>query len=260
MPSIIIRLDDACPTMNHDNWDRVEGIFDKYGVKPLVGIIPDNRDRLFAWESDPDFWGVTARRWEDKGWCIAQHGCYHLYQSEDGSPSDEAKPGERTEFKGLPRERQRELIDTGYAAMSAHGIEPKGFFAPNHTFDDTTIDILRESGRYGFISDGPSFDLFRYRGMAFIPYIPASRKFPIKPRVSTRVLHPNTMGGGDIDELEAWLKDSHGLVASVPEIMSRQGGIKNKARLSGAFSLYLALVRTAAGLYNRLKAQGAKRG
>ena len=40
----LIRLDDACPTMDWGKWRRMERILDKYKVKPMVGIIPENND------------------------------------------------------------------------------------------------------------------------------------------------------------------------------------------------------------------------
>jgi len=40
----LIRLDDACSTMDSAKWQRVETILDCYGVRPLVGVIPDNND------------------------------------------------------------------------------------------------------------------------------------------------------------------------------------------------------------------------
>ena len=30
MSHYVIRLDDACPTMNHANWNRMECLLDKY--------------------------------------------------------------------------------------------------------------------------------------------------------------------------------------------------------------------------------------
>ena len=39
-----IRLDDACPQMNAEKWARIERILDKYKVRPIVGVIPENRD------------------------------------------------------------------------------------------------------------------------------------------------------------------------------------------------------------------------
>ena len=41
----LIRLDDACHTMDTFKWDKIENILDKYSVKPIVSVIPDNKDR-----------------------------------------------------------------------------------------------------------------------------------------------------------------------------------------------------------------------
>lgn len=42
-----LRLDDACPQMNAEKWAGVERILDKYKVRPIVGVIPENRDPDF---------------------------------------------------------------------------------------------------------------------------------------------------------------------------------------------------------------------
>ena len=47
MLKFILRLDDAAPTMNKEKWDKIEKILDKYNIKPIVGIIPDNKDLEF---------------------------------------------------------------------------------------------------------------------------------------------------------------------------------------------------------------------
>ena len=40
----IVRMDDACPTMNSERWDRVERILDNHDIHPVVAVIPDNRE------------------------------------------------------------------------------------------------------------------------------------------------------------------------------------------------------------------------
>ena len=40
----LIRLDDACPTMDVVKWDKIEKMLDKYHIKPMVGIVPANND------------------------------------------------------------------------------------------------------------------------------------------------------------------------------------------------------------------------
>ena len=43
----LIRLDDASEYMDVERWRHVECVLDKHGVKPLVGIIPENHDPKF---------------------------------------------------------------------------------------------------------------------------------------------------------------------------------------------------------------------
>ena len=99
MLAYIIRLDDACPFMDVDQWNRVEAIFDRYRIRPIVGIIPDSLCETFHWPEDKDFWTGTAQRYVNKGWVIAQHCCHHLYQQHVQS-----------EFTGLCYEQQDALI------------------------------------------------------------------------------------------------------------------------------------------------------
>ena len=65
MLAYIIRLDDAPPKMNPHGWEKMERLLDKYNIRPIVGIIPDNKDVLFTWEEDPDFWTETVTQWKE---------------------------------------------------------------------------------------------------------------------------------------------------------------------------------------------------
>ena len=47
----LIRLDDAHPCMNHEKWVRVESICLKYNVKPIIAVIPDNKDESLNYSS-----------------------------------------------------------------------------------------------------------------------------------------------------------------------------------------------------------------
>ena len=44
MNQSLLRLDDASDYMDIEKWQRLEEFLDRYGIKPLVGIIPDNQD------------------------------------------------------------------------------------------------------------------------------------------------------------------------------------------------------------------------
>ena len=42
---ILIRLDDVAENMNWDLMKKSEILFEKHGVKPVLGIIPNNKDK-----------------------------------------------------------------------------------------------------------------------------------------------------------------------------------------------------------------------
>ena len=41
---IAVRLDDITPDMDWQRFYAFKALLDKYQVKPLIGIVPDNRD------------------------------------------------------------------------------------------------------------------------------------------------------------------------------------------------------------------------
>ena len=53
----IIRLDDACETMDREKWARLESILDSKNIKPIVAVIPNNQDdNLKIERKDRYFW------------------------------------------------------------------------------------------------------------------------------------------------------------------------------------------------------------
>ena len=60
----LIRLDDACPMMDHKKWQHMEDLLDQYDIRPMVGIIPDNTDpNTMIDEANAAFW-TKANSWE----------------------------------------------------------------------------------------------------------------------------------------------------------------------------------------------------
>ena len=105
MSIYIMRLDDACPRLDTDRWERLEALLDKYGVRPLVGVIPDCQDTsMDRYPENPLFW-QRVDRWKNKGWCIAMHGCTHVYSTDCGGVN---LVNHRSEFAGEPLEVQEE--------------------------------------------------------------------------------------------------------------------------------------------------------
>ena len=200
----LLRLDDACPTMNRNNWGRIEALLGRYGIKPMVGIVPNNRDDNLKQDMpDPDFW-EKARKWQKKGWAIAMHGYDHCYISLEGLKGMNPL-WERSEFAGLPLEKQKEKIRQGIAILRKQDLSPLFFFAPSHTFDRNTLTALKEESDIRIISDTIAIKPYRESGFVFIPQI-GGHCMEIKiPGIWTFCLHPNTMTDENFIQTEAFI-------------------------------------------------------
>ena len=205
MSQYILRLDDASDYMDTKKWQRMEDLLERYGVKPLVGIIPDNQDPSLveSYQQDPAFW-TKVERWKDKGWELALHGCYHKYITEECGMNPVNK---RSEFAGVPLEQQCQMIRHGVETLKQHGLSPRVFFAPSHTFDENTLAALKAESEIRIISDTVANDVYYQDGFYFIPQQSGHvRKLPF--RVVTFCYHPNVMENADFAALEKFLEES----------------------------------------------------
>jgi len=201
----LIRLDDACPTMNVVKWQRMENLLDLNGVRPMVGVIPANEDpKLQIDVADTDFW-VKVKAWEKKGWAIALHGYDHCFISDAGMKG--LNPlWERSEFAGVPLEQQKEKIRKGVAEFRDNGIEPKYFFAPAHTYDVNTLQALREESNIRIISDTIATKPYRKDDFVFIPQLGGHCVEINIPGVWTFCLHPSVMTEENFEATERFLR------------------------------------------------------
>ena len=198
----LIRLDDASEHMNTERWDHIERILDENSIKPLVGVIPVNRDpMLLEFPEDPSFWD-KARSWKSKGWRIALHGFEHVYSTNCAGINP---VHDRSEFAGHSLEIQREKIREGVKLLKEKGLEPTVFFAPSHTFDENTLEALRLESDIRIISDTVANDTYCRKGFTFIPQ-QAGRVRELPFKVTTICLHPNFTTDPEFDEIEAFLK------------------------------------------------------
>ena len=204
MSKYIMRLDDACEKRDIEKWDRMEAMLDKYGIKPLVGVIPDCQDPMMQeYRVDENFW-YKVHAWESKGWTIAMHGYQHVYTTECGGINPVNK---RSEFAGETLKRQKEMIKKGYSIIKSHELNPKVFFAPSHTFDENTLVALREETDIRIISDTIANRAYLKYGFTFVPQQSGQcRKLPFK--VVTFCYHPNTMSEEVFLKLERFLRSN----------------------------------------------------
>ncbi len=221
MPKYIMRLDDACEKMDVEKWKRMESILDKYGVRPLVGVIPRCEDPMMAQYSfNPDFW-ETVSKWISKNWTIAMHGYNHVYTTNCGGINPVNK---RSEFAGLPLETQKEKIRKGVDVFRQHGINPKVFFAPSHTFDENTLLALKEESDIRIVSDTIANKPYSKYDMTFVPQQSGRvRKLPFN--MVTFCYHPNTMKNSDFLDLELFLQQNQCFVDFPINMVTRKLGV-----------------------------------
>lgn len=225
MRRYLIRLDDACPTMNRQKWDRMEALLDKYSIKPMVGVIPHNEDEEQKIDQEEASFWEKVISWEKKGWAIALHGYSHCYTC-DGGLKGLNPMWRRSEFAGLPLDAQRQKIRNGVAILKEHGVVPRYFFAPSHTFDENTLEALREESEIRIVSDTIGRFPYRYKDFWFIPQISGQCvKMPVGG-VYTFCFHPNVMGDGSFEDLENFLKSHNDDFISFEEIDLNKYGEK----------------------------------
>lgn len=202
---IAIRLDDISIDMNWEKFYRFKALLDEFDIKPLIGVIPDNKDQMlkdFREDSgvkfEGDFWAYI-RELQAEGWTVAMHGLNHVYTTNKGGmfPLNNF-----SEYSGLSYEKQYEMIRQGKEILAANGIETDIFMAPAHNYDKNTLKALRELG-FNKITDGFSNKPYEYREMKFYP-ISFQKSRTISKSVnenldskdteySTLVFHTNTM-------------------------------------------------------------------
>ena len=200
----LIRLDDACPTMDSRKWQRMEDILDHYGIQPLVGIIPANADpEIMIDPEDVGFW-EKVHRWQEKGWAFALHGYDHVYVTKSGGLNP---VHHHSEFAGLTYEQQCEKIEKGLMVLKKHSIEPDYFFAPSHTFDENTLKALQNKTNIRKISDMIALRPYTIKnGMLVVPcQLGRFRHMPI-PGYWSACYHPNEMNDNHFEALESFLK------------------------------------------------------
>lgn len=147
-------------------WSEIERILEDSGVKPLLAVVPNNQDvTLQVAPPEPKFWD-RVRRWQSQGWTIGLHGYQHRYVTQERGIIG---INNFSEFAGVPREDQERKLRTAVEIFQRERVRPDLWIAPGHSFDTTTLAILKKLG-IRVISDG----LFFYpgvdsQGMMWIP-------------------------------------------------------------------------------------------
>ncbi len=206
-------MDDITPDMDWKKFQRFKEILDDYGICPLIGVVPDNKDKKL--KIDPpreDFWKYI-KELQEHGWVIAMHGLNHLYTTKNPGIFP---IGGKSEFAGLSYVRQDEMIREGKRILESKGVMTDIFMAPSHSFDRNTLRALKQNGFY-VVTDGFGTGPFRAEDMIFYPIsVKRSRSLDdTRAGIVTFVYHANSMNDKDFERLET-LMDS-GRVVSYTE-------------------------------------------
>lgn len=215
--SYIIRLDDITPEMDWTKFYKVKAVLDDFGIKPLLGVVPECKDEnLRRGEFKDDFWDVISNL-SSRGWKVAQHGTNHVYVTED---SGLLGINQFSEFAGLPYGEQLRKIKAGKQILLNHGIETDIFMAPGHTYDNETIEALRECG-FQAVTDGLYTESYIYKDILFVPCRLNDRYYEgINGEIDTVCLHTNLMGEDDIKRLRSFLeKNSERAIEFEPDTL-----------------------------------------
>lgn len=162
---ILIRFDDICPTMDFVQFERALKVLEEHNVKPLLGVIPECKDKELLIESEHEEFWELMKSLQSKGYTLAMHGYTHVY---DSKKRGIVNIGYKSEFAGHTYEEQYRRIKEGKEILTLKGIETNIFFAPSHSYDANTLKALAANG-FKYISDGMSSKpMIRY-GILCIP-------------------------------------------------------------------------------------------
>lgn len=243
----LVRFDDICPAMNWPVWERVEQALVHHDVRPIVAVVPDNRDPTLApGVVRADFWD-RVRRWRELGWAIGWHGYQHTYTTNDAGIIGIKH---RSEFAGEPEAEQRRRLSAAYEIFRAQGVTPDVWVAPGHSFDWTTVRILQDFG-VRYVSDGYFHAPRRWRGSVFVP----QQIWRFRPQPSgtwTVCYHTNPWSEAQISRFEADIAAYRASIVSFsdlvggtwPEVGWRDRGFAVAMRLAIRARQVVAKVRS----------------
>lgn len=164
-PAYLVRFDDICSTMDWETWNKVEKVLIEEGIKPIMAVIPDNKDKKLEFgEENKNFWSKVIK-WQKMGWSIAIHGYQHLYETNEAGLIGLNK---YSEFSGLSYEQQNKKLKEAIKIFNSHNIQPDLWVAPAHSFDKITARVLSDLG-IEIVSDGFFKNPVKYMNLIWVP-------------------------------------------------------------------------------------------
>ena len=242
----LFRMDDITPTMDWGRFWALLKLFERYRVKPLLGIVPDNRDRsLELQKPNPHFWEMMNLLVERNLVDIAQHGYQHILERPNGDPlrsANGASHPKRSEFAGYSFQEQLEKLQKGKELLRQNGLETDYFFAPNHSFDSTTLCALKTAG-FAAVSDGHTLRPYKHRDLVFIPQ-QLWRPVWMPVGVFTICLHSNEITTNEVKAIRQFLRTPVHLTSFAHEVSTYRRS-RSDALMNSVFSGFYGGARLA---------------
>ena len=238
---LLLRIDDVAENMNWKYMDKSEKLFDKINVKPLVGIIPENKDpSLLSFPKNPFFW-QRVKSWQEKGWEISMHGFNHLYDSKTKF-KDYFGYGGDSEFFGHNYNHQFKKIKLGKEKLLSEGLKVNSFFAPNHTYDKNTFLAL-SNNNIEVIIDG--YGLFPYseHNLTFIPQLFHKETIMLPFGFQTTQIHLNNWEEKYFNKFQSFLVKNKGRIMTYHQVLNKTSNSKLKKLIRNFLKLTLLNVR-----------------
>jgi predicted deacetylase len=215
---ILIRLDDIAENMNWDFMNKLELLFDKYKIKPVLGVIPKNKDgELLSYPKMENFW-EKVRSWKNKNWEIAMHGYTHVYDK-TSSNEDYFQYGGGSEFFGHSLEVQTIKIRDGLKKFNDEKIKIRTFFAPNHTYDENTFLALKECG-INEIIDGYGLMPYEENNIKFIPQL-FYKIFLLPFGIQSTQIHLNYWKQKEFDDFQRFIEKNHNKIITYEQAIKK---------------------------------------
>jgi predicted deacetylase len=238
----LLRFDDLCPTIEHERWLRYLPMIEEFGLRPILAVIPNNRDTELNLSSpDPMFWPLM-RAMEAEGATIALHGYRHLCDSQGESL---LSLHHHTEFAGVPEVTQQRWIREGLGVLRGQGLTPRIFVAPRHGFDHATLRALRKEG-IPLLSDGFARVPFNRGGITWIPqqlWSPVEKSCGIW----TICIHSNFTHASQVAELNEFVRTHAAQFTSLDRVLAEYppGRLGPIEKLHEIWALWRAQARRA---------------
>lgn len=204
MAKYIVRMDDINPNMKYDTFEKIVKICNDKGFKPLIGVIPENRDeKLMNNKEIIDFWNKIHFMSKNGRVDISMHGTHHQYINNEAGLLAKYKINKQSEFAGLSYNEQYEKLKYGRRKLEERGIFTDIFMAPSHSFDYNTIRALKSLG-FTRITDGVGLFPYSINGIIMIPQQIAVPRNMFLGFI-TICLHHDKMTDADIEKLQEFI-------------------------------------------------------